>query len=457
MDRFRNSGADVHTTILLGAGASTTSGLPDWDTFATRLLLQSRSVLEEETAKLLLSRQDPLIVVEAARVAFGKKWEPKLRNALYDGVSSLDPSPLHLAAVGHFLAGKGEDSSLVTLNFDTLLEEAIQGEMGCEAIAVVDAEPHDSAHAVHHLHGVITPTRTESVILTLSDFTSLIAASDSWQSEYFRSALSRGALVIAGTSYRDPDVRQWLHAAVHEHRAENSAFVLLAREGFAVSKEDFKRIEIALSDQWKAVGLTPVLLQDHSDAAQIIRELRHFHGDDYQSPQERAVEVWHRHSRDFDELQLKYVERLEVGAATMKEALDVMKLNLTLWLSDGEGRLARWAAQDRLYRDFDALRTVETGHDSPWIAGRALGADALLFQDLDHDGTKQWKSVLAIPVPVRHPNFPTLSSAVLTIGLPDSASRFESSNLTWGPPLAELADELGSLLSSVAFGESNIE
>jgi len=457
MDRFRDSGADIHSTILLGAGASTTSGLPDWDTFATRLLLQSGSVLEEETAKLLLSRQDPLIVVEAARVAFADKWEPKLRNALYDGVSSLDPSPLHLAAVGHFLAGNGEDSSLVTLNFDILLEEAIQRETGTDAIAVVDAEPHTNAHAVHHLHGVITPTRTESVILTLSDFTSLIADNNSWQSDYFHSALARGALIIAGTSYRDPDVRQWLHAAVHHHQADHSAFVLLAREGFAVSKEDFERLKIALSNQWKAVGLTPVLLQDHSDAAQIIRELRHYHGEHYQPPQERTMEVWHRHAESFDELQLKYVERLEVGAATMKEALDVSKLNLTLWLSNGEGRLARWAAQDRVYRDFDALRTVETGHDSPWIAGRALGADALLFQDLDHDGTKQWKSVLAIPVPIRHPTFPTLSGAVLTIGLPDAASRFESSHLIWGLPLAKLADELGSFLSSVAFGESGVE
>lgn len=105
MQNFLTSGADSHSTLLLGAGASTTSGLPDWDTFAIRLLLQSGSVKTKESARLLLSRQDPLIVVEAARAASGSHWHKKLRSALYEGVQSVEPSPLHLAAVGHLLGG----------------------------------------------------------------------------------------------------------------------------------------------------------------------------------------------------------------------------------------------------------------------------------------------------------------------------------------------------------------
>jgi len=44
MDLFQDSGAEKNTTILLGAGASTTSGLPDWDELAMRLLVRSGSV-----------------------------------------------------------------------------------------------------------------------------------------------------------------------------------------------------------------------------------------------------------------------------------------------------------------------------------------------------------------------------------------------------------------------------
>ena len=214
MKQFAVSGAESHLTILLGAGASTTSGLPDWDTFATRLLLESGSVTDPAIAKLLVERQDPLLVVEAARSAFGDRWNQQLRRALYD---------------------------------------------------------------------------------------------------------------------------------------------------------------------------------------------------------------------------------------------DVERLNVTLWIADGEGKLVRWAAQDRLHRDVAVLRRVETGHDSPWVSGQALGAETLLFQDLEESGNGQWRSVLALPIPIPHPDLPTLSAAVLTIGLPEPASRFERTSLLWGEPLSELGNKWGERLSSVAF------
>lgn len=450
MKQFAVSGAESHLTILLGAGASTTSGLPDWDTFATRLLLESGSVTDPAIAKLLVERQDPLLVVEAARSAFGDRWNQQLRRALYDGVSSLDPSPLHLAAVGHLLTGDGTDTSLVTLNFDTLLEIAVEAEVGEMPYASSDGMSPEGSYAVHHLHGVVTPSETRDVILTLTDFTSLVANNSSWQSGYFRSALDRGALIIAGTSYRDPDVRQWVHAALKDKPVSHDGLVLLARQGFSLSKDQFRDATRALRDQWTAVGLQPVFLQDFADAAQIIRELRHIHKDHYLAPKDRAKEVWDAHADRFPELQADYVSELEIDATVMGDALDVERLNVTLWIADGEGKLVRWAAQDRLHRDVAVLRRVETGHDSPWVSGQALGAETLLFQDLEESGNGQWRSVLALPIPIPHPDLPTLSAVVLTIGLPEPASRFERTSLLWGEPLGELGNKWGERLSSVA-------
>lgn len=450
MQQFQSCGAETHSTILLGAGASTTSGLPDWDTFATRLLQQSGSVPDEETANLLLARQDPLLVVEAARAASGDKWGQKLRKALYDGVTQQDPSPLHLAAVGHLLGGDN-DTSLVTLNFDTLLERAIEDETDLAPISAMDGLDYADARVVYHLHGVITPKASEGVVLTLNDFTDLIANANSWQYEYLKAAVSRGALIIAGTSYRDPDVRQWLHLALKDKPQEHAALVLLARQAFSLSKGQFAKIQRALSDQWRAVGLEPVLLQDHADAAQIIRELRFIQRDDYQAPQQRASQLWESHATDFVNLQTAYVDYLEANAVALRDVLDVDHMNVSLWIADGSGKLARWAAQDRIYRDVAALRTVETGHDSPWIAGQALGFDTLLFQDVEPGHTRQWRSVLALPIPVPHPAMPALSAAVLTVGLPDIAERFETSRMLWGETLMEIADDWGDRLGSIAF------
>lgn len=59
-------------------------------------------------------------------------------------------------------------------------------------------------------------------------------------------------------------------------------------------------------------------------------------------------------------------------------------------------------------------------------------------------GLRQGRSVLAIPVPVSHPSLPTFSAAVLTIGLPDAAGRFEVSTMLWGSPLARISDAWGN-------------
>lgn len=452
MNLFRESGLETHTTFLLGAGASATSGLPGWEEFAEKLLLQSGAVPTVDSAQLLLKNQDPLIVVEAARMAFAERWGPKLRGILYEGVRDLDPSPLHQAVVGHFLEGDGADASLATLNFDTLLEQAIQNEIGEEALPLLQSEPVDSTYGVHHLHGFITPQQLESVVLTLTDFSDLMADTESWQLDYLRTALSKGVLIFAGTSYRDPDVRQWLHAALRDKPEDHNAMVLLTRQGFSMSKHEYHELRKALSNQWRAVGLEPVLLEDHSDAAQIIRELRYVSLDSYEAPQLRSQALWSAHASRFDELQVQYVEQLEKDAISLREALDVRTLNLTLWLANGEGGIVRWAAQDRVYRDRSSLRTVSTGHDSEWIAGRALGEDEVLFRDLPKEATRRWRSVLAAPLPVTHPKYPSHSAAVLTVGLPDNASHYEPSSLVWAETIQNIADEWGSRLSLVAFG-----
>lgn len=454
MEQFHDSGSREHVTVLLGAGASTTSGLPDWDTFATRLLLRSGAVGDEAIAQLLLARQDPMLVVEAARAADPARWDQNLRAALYEGVVSEEPSPLHLAAVGNLLDEDAPATDLVTLNFDTLLEMAIEQETGVPAWSSTNGRNvASSPHTVHHLHGVVQRGSAERVILTLSEFYDVIADGSAWQAEYIKAAVTRGALVIAGTSYRDPDLRHWLHAALRDKPADRAAIVLLARQGFALAKPQFDATKSALANQWRAVGIEPVLLEDHADAAQIIRELRHVHDADYLAPQQRAQAVWERHAAQFDDLQTTYVTRLEEDAETMRTELGVKRLNLTLWVANGAGGLVRWAAHDRVYRNLEALRAVATGHDSQWIAGRALAGEDLLHQDLDRGSTHRWESVMALPIAVPHPHLPAMMSAVLTIGLPGRTAQFAPTAAIWGQQLQVIANAWGERLGFIGFEE----
>lgn len=446
MSSFADSGTDQHTTLLLGAGASVSSGLPSWDELAIRLLLRSKSVQRRETAQLLLQHQDPLLVAEAARRAPGANWDRSVKAALYEGTAHLDPSALHVAAAGHVLAGDHDDTTLVTLNFDTLLESALRDETTVNVESRTDGASPARSYAVHHLHGIVSPDEVRSVILTLSDFNELVGDSTAWQLDLLRNAVQKGALIIVGTTYRDPDLRRWLHVALSENTQKHGALVLLARQGFELSREQFRQVETALADQWRATGLAPVVMEDFADAAQIVRELRHVHLDGYSAPRERARAIWDAHEADFVARQRHYSEQLLADSALLSDALDVDQLNVTLWLADAEGHIARWAAQDRLYRSPSDLRLINSGHDSPWVAGRALGLESILFEDLDARGTQRWRTVLAVPIRVEHSGLPEFASAVLTVGLPDAAKEYEPSTTLWLNTITTIANEWSSRL-----------
>jgi hypothetical protein len=345
----------------------------------------------------------------------------------------------------------------VTLNFDTLLEQALEREQTLSGDAqtavrsVSDSATTSDDLDVHHLHGVISPSETRDVVFTLTDFLDVLSDSGSWQREYLHSALMRGAVIIAGTSYRDPDVRQWLHSAQENAPIEHAALVILAREGFDLTRAQFDELKTALEYQWSAVGLRPVLVDDHSDAAQAIRELRSVNMSGYLAPQERARLLWDHHQTHFASLQPAYAETLVEDAERMKSALGVERLNMSLWLANGSGKLARWAANDRVYRDPDGLRLVETGYDSPWIGGRALSVDALLIQNIERSGTRRWRSVAAVPVPVDHPTHPTMSTAVITVGLPNDAEDYEASSFLWTDQLSQIVDSWSTRLTDTVF------
>jgi hypothetical protein len=440
MAPFKASGCDKHVTLLLGAGASTSSGLPEWDTLAARLLFESKSVTTMEAAEQLVKRQDPLLVAEGARAALENRWDHRVRSALYKGLDDLSPTALHLAAAGHALANDPEQTTVITLNFDTLLEDAIEIDGPGRSDSRVDAIRPSDKHAVHHLHGIASLTTSKDVVLTLTDFNKLLGDPNCWQQELLTSSAAQGAIVIAGTSYRDPDVRRWLHVALEGAPSDNAALVLLARQAFGVSREKFEGIQKALVDQWESAGLSAVILEDFTDAAQIIRELRHLHSPNYEAPQQRAARLWQEHVQKFDALQELYSDALLADANLLRDAFDVEQLNVTLWLADGAGQVARYASQDRRYRSIDDVRRVPSGHDSAWNAGKALGAESINFDDLGDGTTSRWGTVFTVPIRVSLGGLPDIATAVLSVGLPDKAQSYEASRAMWFEVALDIAN-----------------
>jgi hypothetical protein len=449
-----------HVAVLLGAGASAAAGLPDWDGLAAQLLHLSGAINDESTARAFLARQDAALAAEAARAVAPGDWLGLVRSALYpDAVGEPEPAALHLAVAALAAQRPVGDVGLFTLNFDLLIERALQGaldELDLDAgIHVRDTEDSRAGRGdfeVQHLHGYLghDPDETGEVILTLSDFTRLSAQAQPWQVSALQEALTYGPLLLAGTSYRDADIRQWMHELKLNQRP-GKAFILLARESLGLSRQQFDGVQEALVTQWGAIGVSAVLVQDHGDAAQAIREVTYLSDPDraasYAAPAQRAGRLWSTVRDQFDELQREHSDQIAEDLTHLRSVLGP-EANLTLWLADGQGNIVRWCSHDRLYRQADLLKSVVVGHDSPWIAGQCLGRSDILARDLtEGTATGRWRSVVAAPSVAGLAGGPPLPVAVLSSAAPTELSQLNQDE--WVAQLTLLAEQWAERLSTL--------
>jgi hypothetical protein len=347
---------------------------------------------------------------------------------------------------------------LFTLNFDDLLEQALAdaldevgADRGVFSRSAATPRAHRGDHEVHHLHGFLPASPEDEprdIVLTLSDFNRMGEEARPWQVAALQDSVSRGPLILAGTSYRDGDVRQWLHDVAPKRSGETaSVLVILAREALALSRSQFAAVESAVRQQWASLGVQVLLVHEHADAAQVIWELPMIGQDDYQAPAVRTSLLWDRQLDNFTVLQARHAEMLQADLSN-HEAVLGRGSHLTLWFSDGSQHLRRWSSHDRVYRYPDLLRKVPIGYDSPWIVGQALGQNRVLARELPRglSDTRRWRAVAAAPVIAELPGGPPLAVAVVSAATSDDLDQEALDN--WTTAITDIAQEWGDRLGS---------
>ncbi|GAA1584354.1 SIR2 family protein [Leucobacter aridicollis] len=460
MAHFRAITDTSHLTFVIGAGASAPSGLPDWNTLTTRLAVRTGVVPSEHAARTLIEAQDPSFLLEAARTRAAEEWSQLVGEALYSGLDGpLRPSPLHLAIAAHYTQFPHR-TSLATLNFDTLLEEALLAAGVDEIRVATSAYDFQSANAsVAHLHGALESTdygahRNHEMVVTYRDYAELLAENSPWQLEYLTQALDRGPLLLTGSTYRDPDLRHWLHKALPS--SSNPALVTIVREGLRLDSQTFKEVRPALQEQWESIGLSALTLHDFSDIALIVRELPTAGHSGYVAPKGRAIATFRRHNERFAELQVEFSEALSAAARRLKHVFGKMPVRSTFWLANGQSELVRWATAEGHYRSPDQFKRVPIGHDSPWIAGQTLATEEVQLRAVDarQHSSPKWHSVLAIPVFVSDGVHPRVCAAVLTFAVARTANSVASLRAQWAGIAQELSAEWSKRISGVGFAAS---
>lgn len=458
-------------TILLGAGASAASGLPNWEDMVANLLVNSGVIENPAIAKRVAHLGDLVLLAEAARNAIvnGKTddkndtWLNALSTALYGKARKpLRPSSMQISSA--LIACEHSKSvRLSTLNFDRLLEIAVKettnelassGRFSSTVVSELQSQPPE----VKHLHGIIQElpsTHQKPIsepIFAFMDYLEQIKNPTSKALRFLQSSLDEGSLLIAGTSFRDPDMRQWLADILSSRRnpRKHKACILIARESYAydgVDKEAFALMMPALEAQWKSLGFHPIFVDDFEDEAQLIRECPYAGNSDYLSPKERILHLWDTLTREnvFAEVQRAFATKLRENITELaKETGAKSEANATLWIAR-DSKLVRFAAHDRVYLTSELLRSDPIGFDSEFIAGQAYGANDFRYfppNNQPNGSLGRWKTVVATPIVMQAHWCTPLPVGVLSFGI---ASRIDNSPMLTDI-LARMANKWSSLL-----------
>jgi hypothetical protein len=456
-------GSADHVTLLVGAGASVSTGLPLWDDFVTTLLVNTGVAPDLATATAILTSQDVELTTQAALAGLTPTERAEaISAALYgtddpaEAVLRFTTGPVH-EAVAQLMVDRGpRRATALTLNVDDLLEEAVAA---LDAVgAGLGVEPRDSSpresddrYVVHHLHGVLSrdgTRRSGELVFTLPDFHRVVSDANTWQRTELTLARQKGPLLLVGTSLSDLNIRLWTQQ-LSQNVGLHPTYVLLSREGLHLSRDTFARVRAALMRQWEEVGVRALYVDAYGDVAQVLRELVASGRTNYEPPSARVRRVYDATLADFSAHQGADASQLYDDLGPLRAALGP-DANVTLWLSDGSGQLVRWAAHDRVHRMPELLRQVEAVPESPWLAVEALcdgdrAAEEALREGAHPNETRRWESVVAQPVFGRLGCASRVPVAVLT-----SATTWQVTDADtvdrWSDVMAGLAEEWGERL-----------
>lgn len=289
--------------FITGAGTSVPSGLPDFETLVLQVYERLDTALHDQLVHPPASRPIPIPALSTQQRAEMERFDRRdfdvvlgmlerrmdehsdqsqVRGAVYDVLRQVRsenndwvpprPSSLHQALVK--LADRGTARTIITTNFDTLLQRAKAKGSSSLATHTLGGMPRPTHRpefsGVMHIHGVL-PSITEKhseIVVTDRDFGEFYLRRRVVP-DFIYDAARLFSLVLVGYSANDAPMRYLLNAVA----ADGVRFSdLKERYAFVGTNGSSEKIEVELED-WKGRGITPIPYADSNKHAQLAATL----------------------------------------------------------------------------------------------------------------------------------------------------------------------------------------
>lgn len=268
-------------TIVTGAGVSMESGLPSWSELVSRLISNigdvdleffvknaSIDILRQaEVALALLERHDDADV------------NLLLRNGLYPEASIVEPGQL-ANAIARLVVKRTSEIRIITTNYDTLLERAIELYTEDKVVSYTLDEVDDwrtrnleRLPAVLHVHGLVGQEGRSGgpIVLTESQFLAVGAQVRSVISE----SLSDSMALLVGLSITDPNLVGPLYET-KDRNGDNPRYSLNVVGPVTSETEDRSKAakyHVESARYLEKLSMKPILLKSFSQLNQAVSDL----------------------------------------------------------------------------------------------------------------------------------------------------------------------------------------
>ena len=314
-DIYRSQGI----VLALGAGVSIGMGVPNWDELVSALFvsLVTKQVTEDidegqalalANAARMVGNESPLLSarylrrgLEDGNTGDSKAFQQALAAVLYGHIGSArSASPLlkELAKICMPLRTGAKIHSVITYNFDDLLEKVLFGE-GIRSRSVYSARHHpdETELPIFHVHGFLPQDASkfgdlQEGLLAFSEegYHQLFKDPYHWTNVIQLQAFQQQTCVFVGLSLTDPNLRRLLeYAATSRDEPRHFAFMkrtsvdeLLASQekGGEVTvthkaASDFLRVHHSLQDRvFGELGLEVIWFDDYEKMPTAVAKLR---------------------------------------------------------------------------------------------------------------------------------------------------------------------------------------
>lgn len=278
------------STFFLGAGVSMDAGGPSWEELLRKILRRFKKMGRKGDFDKVYDWCGMSPIIMGRYAASNKKIlndvsEYLRRYVLYKGVNENESELIKViceAVKGNnddervVLSGKVD--SIITYNYDDLLETALEHQGVSVARIYLKGRNHRNELPVYHVHGLIPKVNNGIIstpILGEKEYHQIYKESYHWSNVEQLHALDRNTCFFIGMSMTDPNLRRLLDISQTGGDKDCKHYAFLQRKPMfhedevEKNREHFDTIEFQLSD----LGVNVIWYEKHEEVPRLIRKI----------------------------------------------------------------------------------------------------------------------------------------------------------------------------------------